>query len=483
MKLFQNLNQRTSIKTKGVVYVVVLILVIFLTVSVMVMSTARRNLIEQLDQFHWSIARKLAMTASDALLSRDYGFLMEQIRQLKSSGEVRGVKIIDKRSVIVVSDAIAEIGAVDSDLAGFMRHEGKKFCAPMEGGADILMPVEIDHDLLGALKVSFDWNAESARIDREFGRTIRQLLYLALFIFVLGTGGAFIVSRALTRPIIELSQEIERFDKEIYPQNGSLNSMSCKDESLQLRDAFTRMIENLRKYLKEYKKMSEEREKLTCMATIGQMSAQIAHETRNSLYAIRGAISGLEKADSLTEVRDYVEVIKEETLEMTMMSDDFLRFAKTPEPVIVACHVDDVVQRVVELLDPDLEDSGIRVIKVGKDGIPQVMADPTLLKQAFMNLFLNAIQAIEQGGTITVEYKVAGDFVETSIQDDGPGIPEEINYKVFQPFFSTKLYGTGLGLPTVYKLLVSQHGEVDLEESEVGARFLVKLPIAKSNGA
>ncbi len=482
MNLFRNLHRNTSIKTKGVIYVIILILVIFLTVSVLVMSTARKNLIEQLDQFHWSIARKVALTASDALLSRDYGFLMEQIRQLKSSGEVSGMKIIDKRDVIIASDKVSEIGTTDAELAEFLKHRGEKFCVPARNGADILMPVEIDRDLLGALKVSFDWDAEGKRIDQEFGRTIRQLLYLALIIFFLGTGGAFIVSRALTRPIIELSRKIEKFDKEIYPQNGSLSSFSYKDESLQLQDAFTRMVENLRKYLKEYKKISEEREKLTCMAAIGQMSAQIAHETRNSLYAIRGAISGLEKADSLSEAREYVDVIKDETREMTMMSDDFLRFARTPEPVIVPCHVDDVVQRVAELLDPDLEDSKISVKKVGQ-GVPKVMADPTLLKQAIMNLFLNAIQAMEQGGTITVVYRVAGDFVETVIQDNGPGIPEEINYKVFQPFFSTKIYGTGLGLPTVYKLIVAQQGEVDLEDSEIGARFMIKLPIVKSRGA
>jgi len=482
MNPLRNLHYNTSIKTKGVIYVIILILVIFMTVSLLVMSTARKNLVDQLDQFHWSIARKVGLTASDALLSRDYGFLMEQIRQMKSSGEISGMKIIDQREVIIASEDVSKIGTVDDELAEFLKHQGEKSCVPSKIGADILMPVEIGGDILGALKVSFNWKAEEKRIDKEFGRTIRQLLYLALVIFFLGVGGAFIVSRALTRPIIELSRKIEKFDKEIYPQNGSLGSFAYKDESLQLHDAFTRMVDNLRKYLEEYKKISAEREKLTCMATIGQMSAQIAHETRNSLYAIRGAISGLEKVDSLSEAREYVDVIKDETREMTMMSDDFLRFARTPEPVLVPCHVGDVVQRVAELLDPDLEDSKITVTRVGHD-IPEVMADPTLLKQAIMNLFLNSIQAMEQGGTITVESRVVGDFVETAIQDNGPGIPEEINYKVFQPFFSTKIYGTGLGLPTVYKLIVAQQGEVDLEEAKIGARFMIKLPIAKPRGA
>lgn len=482
MYLLRNFLRYTSIKTKGVIYVVILILFIFLTVSALVMSTVKKNLVEQLNQFHLSIARKLAQTASDVLLSRDYGLLMEQIRQLKSAGEVSRVQIIDKRHVIIVSDQVSEIGKKDTALTKLLTTQGKKISVPAKVGADILMPIEIDRDLLGALRVGFDWSAENRRIDRELGRTIRQILYLALVIFILGIGGAFIISRALTRPIIELSREIEKFDEEIYPRNGSRNSSAYKDESLQLRAAFTRMMTNLRKYLDKNKKNSEEREKLTCMAAIGQMSAQIAHETRNSLYAIRGAVSGLEKTDSLPERRDYIEIIKEEAQEMTMMSDDFLQFARTPEPEIVPCHVGEVIQRVAELLDPDLEDAKITVKKLGQ-GVPPVMADATLLKRAFMNLFLNAIQAMEEGGTITVQYQVAGEFVKISIQDDGPGIPEEINLKVFQPFFSTKINGTGLGLPTVYKLLVAQHGEVDLEDSEFGARFVIQLPIAKTSEA
>lgn len=475
----RSFRRRTSIKTKGVVYVIGLIVVIFLTVSILVMSTVRRNLKWQLGQFHQSIARKLSQTASDVLLSRDYGYLMEQIRQLRAAGEIAQVKIIDQRHIIVASDEITDIGSRDDKLMQFLQRPPAS--SSLQGG-DILMPIKIEGVTLGALRVGFDRAAESRRIDEELRRTIRRILYLALVIFVLGIGGAFIISRALTRPIIELLQEIDQFDQEIYPEDASRKRASCKDETLQLRDAFSRMMTNLRVYLQRNKKIAKEQEKLTCMAAIGQMSAQIAHETRNSLYAIRGAVSGLEKVDSLTEGQEYVEVIKEEIQEMKRMSDDFLQFARTPEPELIPCQVDDVVQRVAELLEPDLEEAGIRLERTGKD-VPRVLADPTLLKRAFMNLFLNAIQAMEDGGTIMVEYRLAGNSVEIRIQDEGPGIPEDVNLKVFQPFFSTKINGSGLGLPTVYKLMAAQHGEVDLEESETGARFMIQLPVAHKSGA
>lgn len=479
MDVFEIFQRRTSIQSKCVVYVVSLIVVIFLTVSILVMSTVRRNLQEQLRQFHQSVAAKLVQTASDVLLSRDYSFLMEQIRQLRAAGQIAWVRIVDGRHIIVASDRITDIGGHDDRLTALLEQPGASF--PLVEEDDIIMPIAVEGTPLGALRVGFDGKAEGRRIEGELARTLRHILYLAFLIFVLGISGAFIIARALTRPIIELSQEIEQFDQEIYPEQVSHNLESCKDETLQLHDAFSRMMTNLRSYLHKNKKIAQEREKLTCMATIGQMSAQIAHETRNSLYAIRGAISGLEKADNLTESQEYVDIINEEIQEMKRMTDDFLQFARTPEPELKPCQVDKVVQRVAELLEPDLEEAGIRVEKIGMD-VPQVLADHTLLKRAFMNLFLNAIQAMTTGGKITVEYRLVGDFVETRIQDEGPGIPEDVNVNVFQPFFSTKINGSGLGLPTVYKLMAAQHGEVDLEDSDIGARFMIQLPLAPTNG-
>ena len=466
---------RTSIRTKGLLYVIALIVVIFLTVSVLVMSTVRRNLISQLNEFHGSVARKLAQTASNVLLSHDYGFLMEQIRQLRAAGQIAGVRIIDNRHVVVASDTIRDIGLRDD---GLFKLAGRDVtpATPLPGG-DLIMPIMIEGESLGAMRIGFNQAGESRRIEQELDRTIRRILYLALLIFVLGISGAFIIARALAKPIIELCGEIEAFDQEIYPDTSAPGSESCRDETLRLRDAFRRMMTNLRTYLLRNKKIAEEREKLTCMAAIGQMSAQIAHETRNSLYAIRGAVSGLEKADTLDESQEYVEVIKDEIQEMKRMSDDFLQFARTPEPELVVCRIDEVVKRVAELLEPDFEEAGIRLVRRGKD-VPPVLADPTLLKRAFMNLFLNAVQAMEDSGTITVEYRTNGSYVETRVQDEGPGIPPEVNIKIFQPFFSTKINGSGLGLSTVYKLMAAQHGEVDLEDSEVGARFMLQLPVA-----
>jgi signal transduction histidine kinase len=109
-----------------------------------------------------------------------------------------------------------------------------------------------------------------------------------------------------------------------------------------------------------------------------------------------------------------------------------------------------------------------------------VDADPDQLKQAFANLFTNALEAIGgNGGRIDVEVRVTDHSVQMAFSDDGPGIPAEIHQKVFSPYFTTKDAGTGLGLATVYKVISELDGEIMIEESEWGgARFVITLPVS-----
>ncbi len=478
MRILKELHRRTSIKSKGILYVMLLIVIIYTSVSILVLSSARRNLIVQLKQFHLSIAEKLAVNSSDSIISGDYGFLMEQIRQLISSGQIKGVRVIDRRGIIIASDHLGSIGKSDRKLSEKMENTLKIGATQKEiSESDLFLPVEIDGDILGFLRVNFDWDSEREALDREFRKTKIQLIYLALIILAAGIGGSFVVSLILTRPITSLSKEIEAFDREIHSGSGNLIDPSDRDETIQLRHAFHRMVENLRNYLEEFKKMSEDRTKLTCMAAIGQMSAQIAHEIRNSLYAIRSAISGIERKGDSSAIQEYVDIIKDETLEMTIMADEFLRFAKVPSPLPVQCNIDNIIKRVTELLEPDLTESRVKVIMEGDESIPGIMGDPALLKQVFMNLFINAIQAMKEGGNIIVEYSTSGGWLEIHVKDTGPGIPEDIATMIFQPFFTTRTEGSGLGLATAYKIILAHHGDIKLVESERGAHFLITLPL------
>lgn len=484
MRILKELNRRTSIKTKGALYVMLLIVVIYISVSIIVLSSSRKNLLMQRKQFHLSIAEKLAINASDAIISEDYGFLMEQIRQLKSSGQIKNARIIDKRGIVVASDKVSNIGKFDKNLSGMLNRTGQAYNTEGDDHSDcrITLPIEIDGDILGALSLTFDTEAEDRVFDKDFKKTMLQLFYLSLVIFAVGIGGSYVVSLLMTRPITNLSKEIEEFEKEIsYSDRGAISNSLYKDETEQLRQVFYHMLETLRRYLSEFRRVSEEKERLTCMAAIGEMSAQIAHELRNSLYAIRGAISGIEKSKEDSEVQEYIEIIKDEAVEMSMMADNFLRFARLPAPSPVLCNIVDVLDKVTELLEPDLEESGVYVEYERDIRLPSVMVDPALMKQVFMNLFINAIQAMKEGGKIDVRFRVSDRWLEIHVRDNGPGVAEEIASRIFQPFFTTKSDGSGLGLATVYKIVLAHHGEIKLLKSEKGAYFLIKLPLQNNS--
>jgi len=477
MNILAEINRRTSIKTKSLIYVSLLIVIIYFSVSIIVISSAQRNLRFQQKQFDKKVAEKLEISASDALISDDFGGLMEQIRQLKRAGQIKSVNIIDTRGIIIASDRLDNIGGINRSMLDRLHNSKEKITAL--NNATLFMPVQIDGAMLGALEMTFDLLSENASIRKNYKRTVLKLIYLSLIIFSAAIGGAYIVSMAITRPIANLLRDIRRFGEDTLHGRFHIFNPQDRDETFQLRKAFQDLVESLKSYLSEIERVSDEKEKLTCMAAIGEISAQIAHELRNSLYAIRGAITGIEHTSEMSEVKEYIEIMKDEVIDMTIMADDFLRFSKVPLPKLLLCNVDSVVKKVLELLEPDLEESGVRVMKEGDCDIPGIMIDPTLMKQVFMNIFINSIQAMEEGGLIMLRYQAHDKWLDIHIKDTGPGIPEEVSSRIFQPFFTTKMDGSGIGLAMVYKITIAHHGEIQLINEDRGAHFMLRFPLAE----
>jgi len=484
MKFLKELHKRTSIKTKAIVYVFILILFIYISVSIIVLSMSRKNILLQRQQFHLNVAEKLALNAADAIITSDYGFLMEQINQLKSTGQITSAKVIDMRGIIIASDDISNIGKRDDRLSKLLIEntiDSFKNMNMVEAENTISIPISIGEDILGALSLRFNTEKEDRAFRRDLHKTIIQLAYLSLIIFAFGIGGSYIVSVLITRPIRNLYKEIESFEQQIDYRASLNKEIKYRDETEQLREAFYHMKETLRRYLSEYKRVSEEKEKMTCLAAIGEMSAQIAHELRNSLHAITGALSGIEQAEDREEIQEYIEIIKDEASEMLNMADEFFRFAKLPTPSPRPCSIIEILDKVVDLLEPDLEDSNIVVEYERNVNVPPIIVDPTLIKQVFMNLFINSIQAMKHNGKIYVTYQPCDRGLEIHIKDTGPGIPKEISSRIFQPFFTTKAEGSGLGLPTAYKIILAHHGEIKLVDSNKGAHFIIVLPTEEKN--
>ena len=216
------------------------------------------------------------------------------------------------------------------------------------------------------------------------------------------------------------------------------------------------------------------------MARIGEMAAVIAHEVRNPLAGIRGAVQTIgaqlpAESQSTVMVREIVTRIDS----LNEMMKDLLLFARPPQPRPSPTEIIPLVQLTANLLT---EDPALRNIHIDVAGsAPAVSADAEMLKIVFQNLLVNSAQAMGGEGRIRVDVKRAEAWCLVAFTDHGPGIPPDVRDKIFTPFFTTKARGSGLGLPTAKRLVEAHNGQISIEcPAAGGTTVTVKLPASAS---
>jgi PAS domain S-box-containing protein len=217
------------------------------------------------------------------------------------------------------------------------------------------------------------------------------------------------------------------------------------------------------------------------LATLGELSAGLAHEIKNPLAGIKGAIDVIRDSLPATDVhREVLGDVLHEVNRIDKIVRDLLNYAKPKPSSLSAIALPEVAQRLVAMArkSPKTEQVSIQMEQSGE--IPGFTGDETQLEQVLLNLLLNAQSAVPPGGHITVRLSFEPEdmVVRMEVEDDGPGIPEEIRKRIFQPFFTTRTEGTGLGLATCLKN-VQYHGGTIIVSSEPGrgTKFLVNLPL------
>ncbi|MGQ9689225.1 MAG: two-component system sensor histidine kinase NtrB [Desulfobaccales bacterium] len=219
------------------------------------------------------------------------------------------------------------------------------------------------------------------------------------------------------------------------------------------------------------------------LAALGEMTAGVAHEIRNPLGIISSTAELLrERLNRYEPDNRLAQIIVEEANRLNIKVSEFLDFARPREPNLQPCQVDKVLDRSLELLHPEIERLHISVQRdYQTDGKVQP-ADPALLHQAFLNILLNAIQAMPEGGTLKVSVSAGPNGLDTEIkvQDSGEGIAPETLKKVFNPFYTTKEKGSGLGLPIVKSIIESHRGAIRIDSS-LGKGTIVTINLPELN--
>jgi PAS domain S-box-containing protein len=217
------------------------------------------------------------------------------------------------------------------------------------------------------------------------------------------------------------------------------------------------------------------------LARLGELTAGIAHEFRNGLATIHGYGKLLDPTALPAQFRPYVEGIRQETEAMGQVVTNFLNFARPTQLSLATHDLGAIVERAVDDLRPEARQLSGDIVIGGEFG--NVDADDVLLRQAFMNLLRNAVEAC-QGAGVTPDIRVEGalesgqGIARVSVLDNGPGVPDDARERIFRPFFTTKKTGTGLGLALVQKIIVTHNGRVAATGAPGGgACFHVTLPL------
>jgi two-component system NtrC family sensor kinase len=353
-----------------------------------------------------------------------------------------------------------------------------------------------EQKVLGVLDIGMSL----ADVDKEIKEAQDKMIIFALIaILVIAVTISISINRYVTRPVRALVEGTKKIAE------GDLNysiPVKSSDEIGQLASSFNQMTFDLKKAdeklidwgktlehkvdlrTEELRKAENQLFQSEKLASLGKLAAGVAHEINSPLTGVLTYSSLLfkEKKDGDPEKED-LEVIVNETNRCKKIVKGLLDFARQTEPDKAISDINEVIEKSIDLISHQASIQNINIQKKTSPDLPQIMIDKGQIQQVFINILLNAIEAMPQGGTLTVSSGVENKMVAIGFADTGNGIPEENLRKIFDPFFTTKKQGrgTGLGLSVSYGIIERHRGRLEVK-SQVGkgTTFTIKLPIEVS---
>jgi signal transduction histidine kinase len=308
-----------------------------------------------------------------------------------------------------------------------------------------------------------------------------NLVKVGLAIIFLASLGGVLVSRRLTRPLEQLSQAVRKVAKGNFDVKVDINS---KDEIGQLSNSFNEMAGELNVREQSLKKAQLALIQSEKMAAVGTLSAGLAHEVKNPLSSVLGYAQLAKRKINETEVvKAHLDIIESETRRCNDIIGNLMQFSRAEKGEFDEISINTVVEKSVGIVDHQLSLHKVRVTTDFAEGIPPLLGNANQIQQVLMNLTINAQHAMgEDGGTISIKTEVDESTATAliTVDDTGPGIPEDVAANIFEPFFTTKEagQGTGLGLSVSYGIIQEHKGAIHVMQAPGGgARFEIRLPL------
>lgn len=322
-----------------------------------------------------------------------------------------------------------------------------------------------------SMRVLDGWKVSLVRSGKNIEGSRDKIRYVLLVVAILSC-------IAVVWIFVHMSEKMARF---ISPLNEGANAISRGDFSIKISENAPGELKNLarsfNKMSTQLTKMISSRVDMERQAALGNFAAGIAHEVRNPLTTMRTTVHGLMRQEERPEHQKMFQVVIDEILRVDAIVEEFLGYARPREPRKEAIQAKEIFKSIEALISGTLQEKQIRLALTGDSSLI-LHVDPAQLRQILMNIVLNAIQAMDEGGYLTIRSQLRGSFAEIMVKDTGSGIAQENLDKVFTPFYTTRAKGTGLGLSICRQLVMANGGDLQIESTVgEGTTVLIKIPV------
>jgi signal transduction histidine kinase len=434
------------------------------------------------------LVQSVALHLAEARPRLDEGELLSLMSAQAEGGAVQAVFAFSRDGRVLMRAGRPEL--MNAMPAHLSAHRGPKLVSLRYAG----------HDLLAAIAPSPRGDVVTLGLlggeDASAPLTALMGLYMGVIALLALVVAYFALTRSIVRPILDLERDAERVAQggrhlrplakgpaELVGLSHSLSTMTRK--LLEEEDSLRRKIEEVESQAKLLEAAQASLVRSERLATVGRLSAGLAHEIGNPISALMGFEDLLlEGGLSEAEQRDFLTRMKRETARIHRVLGDLLAYARAPRPSLGGDtepgSVGRAVDEVLALLAPQKDLAEVSLVAEVEPGLSRVPLSQEELTQVLLNLVMNAVDACQRKGHVTVA-AARGDEsrIVLSVSDDGPGIDPAVRDTLFEPFVSTKEVGkgTGLGLAVTRGLVESGNGSLRLDTSySPGARFVVELP-------
>ncbi len=305
------------------------------------------------------------------------------------------------------------------------------------------------------------------------------------FLRILGTDSFALVplvARGKTLGVLLADNFVNRkaiSDEDVKRLRAFANHASLAIENSHLYKSVEEKVEELSSAYNELKKNRDKLLRYERLSAVGEMAAKVAHDIRNPLTAVGGFARRILKTDQGRALnKKYMKIIVKEIDRLEKILGDLLCFTAPAVPDFNTADLNSIIKSTFEILDLEIEQNNIILKEQLDPHLPQLLIDENQIRRVLNNIIKNAIEAMPEGGTITVSTAVEGQLVKTEVHDTGVGISDNDIGKLFDPFFTSKSTGSGLGLTLSAQIIRNHGGTIEVRKAEhKGTIFTLKLPV------